>query len=166
MRVEPNAFLRVPAGPVIAIAAVAALWTLSGTSGSVDRVPGLVGLRADVAGTLAAERGFLTEIELRPAGGVAGTVIDQRPRPDAFLERGSIVTVGVSRGAVRVKVPDVTSMPVDEARRALEEAGLAAGDVRYRTSAEAEGGRVASTEPKAGTEVDAGTKVEITSVLE
>lgn len=166
MRVQKSAYLRVPAGPVIAIAAVAALWTLSAGAGGVTRVPDLVGLRADVAGTVAGERGFLTEIELRPAGGEAGTIIDQRPRPGSFLERGSIVTVGVSRGAKRVAVPDVTSMPVDEARRVLQQAGLVASVVRYRTGVDAEGGRVASTDPAAGTEVDAGTPVEITSVLE
>lgn len=156
---------RVPAGPVVAVVAVLALWAMGTVPSAVGRVPHLVGLKADIATALAAEDGFRAETVFRNVGGVPGTVVGQHPSAGEFRARGSAVTVEVSRGARQVKVPDVKGMPVDEARRVLEEQRLRIGEAIYRVFPDREPGRVVETDPPAGRQVDEGTTVDLTAAL-
>lgn len=145
--------------------AVAVLWGMGTVSTALARVPDLMGLEADVAGEVAAEDGFAIETVLTARGGVAGIVVGQDPGPGEFRRRGAALTVEVTSGARQVRVPDTKGMPVDEARAALEQAGLRMGDVVYRVFEGREPGRVVETDPPAGGLVDEGTDVRITSAL-
>lgn len=156
---------RAPPGPILAVLAVAMLWALGTFPTALARVPDLAGAHADAAATLVAESGFGLEVVLTDAGGTPGTVVGQRPRAGSFETRGSLVTIEVTRGARQVAVPDLAGLPVGEARGALEGAGLRMGDAVYRVVEGAERGRVVSTDPPAGTQVDEGTEVAVVSAL-
>ena len=148
-------------GPLLAVGAVALLWAMSSAPDALTRVPDLGGLRSNVAAALAGEQGLRTKDVRVVHGGIAGTVVDQTPKAGAFLRRGEVVTVGITVGAKQVAVPDVSSMPLDQAREVLSRRGLGIGAVVYRDYPGREPGRVIATTPVPGTRVDQGTRVEI-----
>ncbi|GHH74297.1 serine/threonine protein kinase [Streptomyces sulfonofaciens] len=53
-----------------------------------------------------------------------GTVAGQSPAEDAQAAKGDVVTLTVSKGPVPVKVPDVVGKDVDDAEKALTDAGF------------------------------------------
>ncbi len=55
---------------------------------------------------------------------VAGVVISQSPANGKSVEMGSTVTIVVSKGADKVKVPSLLGMTLDEAKEELEKVGL------------------------------------------
>lgn len=132
---------------------------------SLARVPDMKGRDLNSAQKQAAAAGYPTSIALRAGPGRAGTVIDQRPEPGTYLAKRSSVVLAVTQGARQIGVPDVRGMPVDEARRVLEEADLTPGDVIYRRAANAEPNRVISTDPPGGATVDAGTTVNVVAAV-
>ncbi|MDR0945368.1 MAG: Stk1 family PASTA domain-containing Ser/Thr kinase [Bifidobacteriaceae bacterium] len=90
-----------------------------------------------------------------------GQVISFTPKSGERVPLGSTVTVAVSSGPGQVQVPDIRNMTQDEARATLKEAGLVDGNAENTTSATVASGNVVKTDPKIGTEVDAGTTVTI-----
>ncbi|MBR3159191.1 MAG: PASTA domain-containing protein [Atopobiaceae bacterium] len=86
-------------------------------------------------------------------------VISQSVPTDTRVAKGTKVTVEVSLGAKpqeKVAVPDLSTYSLDEAKRALDSAGLS-----YRYTGDVDG-TVVSQDPAAGTEVDPGTTVSFT----
>ncbi len=117
-------------------------------------VPPLAGL------TIEAARTELTDADLRiaeqqaPSDTVAaGSVIEQAPVAATPVDAGSTVTVTVSTGSDAVTVPEVAGDTESQARGALEEVGLRAGDTVDEPSAGVPEGRVTRTDPEAGTEL-------------
>lgn len=148
-------------GPLIAAAAVALLWAMSIGPMALARVPDLRGLASPAAGALAAERGLRTRDIRVVHGGIAGTVVSQNPPAGALLRRGEAVTVAVTIGARQVVVPDLTGMPLEQARGVLRRRGLAVGAVVYSDHPGREPGRVVATSPEPGSRVDQGTRIRI-----
>ncbi len=91
-----------------------------------------------------------------------GLVVRTQPRAGAQVSAGDTVTVFVSSG--NVEVPDLVSggLTVDGAAAALEDAGLARGDVFEQSSDTAPEGIVIGQGIEAGTVVAQGTTVDIT----
>jgi serine/threonine protein kinase len=85
-----------------------------------------------------------------------GTPTAVTSTPHQATSTASITTGPVS---LKIKVPDVTRKTRAEAEEAISNARLAVGEVKYDYSSEVEIGRVISTVPKAGTDVDAFSKV-------
>ncbi|MGH3087313.1 MAG: Stk1 family PASTA domain-containing Ser/Thr kinase [Rubrobacteraceae bacterium] len=89
-----------------------------------------------------------------------GGVLDQDPVPGAEVEEGSSVDITLSSGPPQVEVPDVVGSDVETAAQTMLNTGLG-----YRTigieSAEPVNA-VLSTDPGAGTALDANTVVDIT----
>jgi serine/threonine-protein kinase len=98
-------------------------------------------------------------------GGVAGTVVDQTPKAGTFMQRGEVVTLAVSAGARQVVVPDVTGMPLEQARTVLERAHLQIGAVIYKAVPQREPGRVVETSPAPRSRVDESSGVDVTVPL-
>jgi beta-lactam-binding protein with PASTA domain len=98
-------------------------------------VPNVIGLRAPAATERIRDR----DLEALPRTGQSnrpsGVVFAQKPGAGTQLEEGQTVTISVSSG--RRAVPDVTDLPLAEARQRLETAGF-----------ESEVRRVASTRPR------------------
>jgi beta-lactam-binding protein with PASTA domain len=98
-------------------------------------VPNVIGLRAPAATERIRDR----DLEALPRTGQSnrppGVVFAQRPGAGTQLEEGQTVTISISRG--RLAVPDVTGLPLTQARERLEDAGF-----------ESEVRRVASSRPR------------------
>jgi len=81
-----------------------------------------------------------------------GSVLSQEPLPGTRVDPGGTVTLTVSRGAVRVVLDDLVGDPLSEARRGLDEAGVAV-EVEERPDEEVPAGVVLAQDPGPGLEV-------------
>ena len=86
-------------------------------------------------------------------------VVRTSPVAGTSVKRGESVGLVVSTG--KTSVPDLTGMTQEQARQALEEAGLKAGNVTPGNSDAAHKERVLSSSPGSGTQVELGTSVSI-----
>ncbi|MGE0879220.1 MAG: PASTA domain-containing protein [Acidimicrobiia bacterium] len=86
----------------------------------------------------------------------AGQVISMAPAPATQVPRDSEVHVIVSKGPDLVKVPDVGGLTLDQAVKALQDGGVTPGDVSGKANK-----KVAVTDPRAGTSVKRGSRVDI-----
>jgi beta-lactam-binding protein with PASTA domain len=142
-------------------------------------VPSVVGKSATEATEALVAAGFEVPAPEKEASSEApGTVLRQEPNAGSKTEKGALVRLVVSGesgaadtgGAVdpgsagMVEVPKVLGMQIDRARKTLEEAGLSVGSVRHREDPELSSRRVLSQKPSAGTEVAAGTVVDLVIV--
>jgi len=116
-------------------------------------VPSLVGRSADDAQRQLRERGLeVAEIlELPHPDRPAGVVIAQSPLAGQRLRPGGGVSLGVSSGPARARVPDVSGLPAD---RAAALAGMVGFEVEQRLEeSESPAGTVIRIEPAPGTEL-------------
>jgi serine/threonine-protein kinase len=122
-------------------------------------VPDLLGRAEPDATGLLTAAGFLPNVKLAFDDTVPeGQVIDQSPDPGVRLERGSGVTITVSKGPQPVRVPDVTGQPAESARAALQDVGFVVNQKQDFSSAIARGS-VISTDPPAGKKAPKGSTV-------
>ena len=97
------------------------------------------------------------EISDRPLN----TIIAQQPAAGESIEQGQSVNVTISSGLEQVTVPQLIALTsVDAARIALQDAGLVLGAIKERNSQQPAGYVLAQT-PEEGTQVDAGSSVDI-----
>jgi serine/threonine-protein kinase len=90
-----------------------------------------------------------------------GRVISTDPAAGESVERGSEITLTVSKGEKppeQVQVPDVTGQPAGSAKQTLESAGFKVSQ-RTSPSSDVEKGMVIQTNPRAGQQVDQGSTV-------
>jgi serine/threonine-protein kinase len=85
-----------------------------------------------------------------------GKVIRSEPGFGESVDEGSTVTLVISQGDGPVQVPDVTQQSVDDARSAIEAAGLEVGEVRGPQD-----GTVFTTTPLPGSEVNPDQRVDL-----
>ncbi|HEX5619226.1 MAG TPA: PASTA domain-containing protein, partial [Solirubrobacteraceae bacterium] len=90
-----------------------------------------------------------------------GQVVDTSPVAGTLVERGTKVTLRVSKGAERVEVPDVSGQSEQDARSAIQGAGLRVGKVTEEESEE-EPGTVLGQSPAAGKRVAKNSAVDLT----
>jgi eukaryotic-like serine/threonine-protein kinase len=125
-------------------------------------VPSLAGQSQEEAEQALRDAGFQPEAERQYSDDVErGQVIATEPPAGTVIERGTTVTLLVSRGPERVTVPDLTGETEDDARSTLEGLGLRVGDVTREESSEAPG-TVLEQSPAADEEVDKGSAVDLT----
>ena len=140
---------------VIAVAAIAAFAIFGGGSGSGSPVPDVKGKSLEQATQMLDEAGFkVGNVSSRSDDSVEeGSVISQDPAAGTKREEGSRINLVVSSGSSAVSVPDLSNMTADQARSALEKAGLkaTAGTAEYSDSVEKD--HVARQEPSAGSSV-------------
>ncbi|MFJ9585184.1 Stk1 family PASTA domain-containing Ser/Thr kinase [Streptomyces acidicola] len=94
---------------------------------------------------------------------LVGKVISTAPTANTPVDKNSTVTIQIGKKAEQqvVTVPDVTRQSVKDARKALERAGLTLGNV---SGASNEDAFVLIQDQQAGTQVPAGTVVNLTAV--
>ena len=90
-----------------------------------------------------------------------GLAVSSDPEKGTKVEAGTTVTVHFSTGSAMVKVPDLEGKSQSEARDALKNAGLEAGNVTQEDSASIAKDRVIYTNPSSGTSVERGTTVDL-----
>ena len=146
---------------VAALAGVAAWWFVAGP-GSPTVVPRVTNL------TYAQAQGALQKAHLSGERVDAfdetipkGVVISTDPGAGTELRRSQDVTVTVSRGPERYAVPAVVGASANEAQARLTATKLALGKTTEAYSEKVAQGLVISTDPKVGTSLKRGAKVDI-----
>ncbi|WP_326612546.1 Stk1 family PASTA domain-containing Ser/Thr kinase [Streptomyces scopuliridis] len=123
-------------------------------SGQFTRVPSLLGQSEQEARKRLSDAGLEVKVTRDFSESFdRGTVMGSDPAPRARIRGNGSVTVVISRGPQIVKVPDLESMPLGEARRALKKVGLAAGVVTREFSEGIPQGTVIGSTPASGSEV-------------
>lgn len=91
-----------------------------------------------------------------------GTVINQIPAAGAEVEKGSEITLFVSRGErdISVRMPDLTGLSQKEAFKLIRDRGLEIGDVNVEKSSRFAEGQVISQSVKAGEYLPKGIAVD------
>lgn len=146
---------------VIGIIALGVLWFLDQLPQEVQ-VPSVVGLQQEEARKRLAEEGIgighvrrVYQEEFEP-----GEVVESVPEAGMIVREGREITLVVSIGAARVKVPRVVGLHPDEARKVLEKAGLSlheGGEIR----SSAPEGEVVQQDPPPGNRVAQGEAVSV-----
>ena len=107
----------------LVLGGIAAAWYF--TQEDTKTVPNVVGQRLDAAVNQLQAEGFRTDISEQSSNEEeAGVVFDTEPPGGAEADEGATVQVLVSTGPEQVDVPDVVGDTEDDAREALDEAGL------------------------------------------
>jgi eukaryotic-like serine/threonine-protein kinase len=125
-------------------------------------VPSVTGLESQEAQDQLRAAGLKPEVKQAFSDTVKkGQVIETSPPGGTTVERGTKVTLTVSKGRERVAVPDVTGETEDNARSTLEGAGLRVGKVTQEES-DKDPGTVIDQTPAAGKDVTKDTAVDLT----
>ncbi len=125
-------------------------------------VPTVAGMPRRQAEQRLEDAGFESEVEREFSDEVdEGRVISSSPSEGTTVELGTTVTLRVSRGPEPVQVPDVVGDTEENARSALEAAGLTV-ETSDQVSEDQEPGTVLEQDPAAGAEVRRGSTVTIT----
>jgi len=125
-------------------------------------VPGVVGLRFEEAERKLGETGLKAVLgETQPSlTAPRRYVLSQTPAAGTTVGSGVSVTLDVSGGQVRAKVPTLVGLTRDDAVAALRGANLEVGQVVEKPGPEARG-TVLSSAPEGGQQVPQGTPVEL-----
>ncbi|MBL1077776.1 Stk1 family PASTA domain-containing Ser/Thr kinase [Nocardia sp. 2] len=146
-----------PAGSKVTKGSTVAILISSGKPKVPDITPG-----QDVSSVNQAIRDAgLTPVDAGETGSTApkGTVAKVDPSPGTILPAGASVKVYRSKGSQPVKVPDVRGKTEEEAKTALQTAGLDVKSIRSEYDAKVKGGQVVGTDPASGSTVDSGDGV-------
>jgi serine/threonine-protein kinase len=123
-------------------------------------VPDVRGLAEPQAVQQIEDRGLEPQLRRIPSPSVeVGRVISQDPGPGNRIDRGNIVTLEVSTGKPRVRVPRVVGMSVAEALQTLSDANLRANTVDVFSDRPE--GTVTGQAPAAGETLVEGSRVRI-----
>ncbi|HFU4488938.1 TPA: Stk1 family PASTA domain-containing Ser/Thr kinase [Streptococcus suis] len=125
-------------------------------------IPDLVGKDAETAQAELENLGFEVVLKEDYSDTVsAGKVIKTSPNANTSHQKGTTVTVTVSKGVEPVEVPDVTGKSLSEATQLLKSAGLIVGTTTEEFSDQVESGYVISSDPVATTTLEKGTAVNL-----
>ena len=133
--------------------------TLSSGKGEVS-VPSVTGMDETTAYNTLTNSGFTPVKDYAYSADVAqGNVIEQSPNAGSLAKSGDNVKIVISRGeeqaeATSVAVPGVTGLTEDAARSAIQNVGLAVGNVSSAYSDSVASGQIISQSPVADTAVD------------
>ena len=124
-------------------------------------VPDVTGKTLEEATTTLTEAGYAvgkTE-EVYSDKVEAGHVISTDPAAGKKADKGTKVSITISKGIEQVEVPDIVGNDEDTAKKKLTDAGLkpVAGKAKYSDSVDK--GKVISVSPNAGEKVNKGTEV-------
>ena len=139
--------------------------TLSSGKGEVS-VPSVTGMDETTAYNTLTNSGFTPVKDYAYSADVAqGNVIEQSPNAGSLAKAGDNVKIVISRGkeqaeTTSVAVPGVTGLTEDAARSAIQNVGLAVGNVSSAYSDSVASGQIISQSPVTDTAVDAGTAVD------
>jgi eukaryotic-like serine/threonine-protein kinase len=121
-------------------------------------IPRLIGADVTTAARRLRNDGFKPVVERSRADAERDTVIGQDPNPGVRLEVGAEVTLSVSDGPGTAAVPPVRGLTRERARARLRRAGFAI-DERREASETVAAGRVVTTEPTPGSQLERGSSV-------
>ena len=147
-RVKRN---RIIASAIVLFIFVGAFYLLGG-SGAQVKIPSLAGLSLkDAKSTLdplglsvaVSDQAFSEDVP-------KGTVISSNPAGGGGVSKNGTVYVVISKGAMRIQVPELLGLTLDSATSTLLSAKLKVGNTTSAYSANVDAGLVISSSPKAG----------------
>ena len=141
-------------------AGLALAYFLTQEDEETDRVPAVVGLRADEAVERLRADGYPADVRRRIDPISRGRVLEQEPEAGTELDPGRTVVIVVARGPNTVDVPNVVGLPVTDAFERVQAARLRARSVE--AFARRPRGRVFRQRPAAGEEARPGSTVVLT----
>ncbi|MFD4503487.1 Stk1 family PASTA domain-containing Ser/Thr kinase [Streptomyces sp. NPDC058457] len=126
-------------------------------------VPSVVGQSIDDAKTtLEGDKyNFVVKTKQRTSGEDPGTVLDQDPALGAEVQKGSTITLTVAKAEEKSTVPDVTGQTCDAAKAQMTANNLTGTCSEVETDDSNLVGKVVSTNPQAGSQVDKNSTVNI-----
>ena len=127
-------------------------------------VPSVLGKNVDEATKLLEgdQYGFTVKTKTQISTEDEGTVLEQDPQLGAEVEKGSTITLTVAKPAEKETVPDVSGLSCDDAKSRIEQNNLKAGNCSdVDTQDQNQVGKVVSTNPGIGQQVDKGTTINI-----
>jgi eukaryotic-like serine/threonine-protein kinase len=145
---------------LLLIGALALLAAGGAFEGEKAEVPRVVGQQLVEARAALERRGFEVETERVRSEQDFDQVIDQDPDAGTEADEGSTVTLEVSDGPGTVRVPSVERVPQAQAITELNDVGLNV-TIDREPSDEVREGFAIRTVPRAGTEVERGTRVRL-----
>jgi serine/threonine-protein kinase len=119
----------------------------------------VVYLQLPVAQTRLTDAGFLVDPIYEPSKYPNNEVIDQSPRGNQRIKRGSTVILTVSTGPGTTTVPNVSGLSQDAAKAQIRGNGLRVTKVTTQSSTSTPQGEVIGTQPGAGASVTKGQTV-------
>jgi eukaryotic-like serine/threonine-protein kinase len=167
--IQPTANASVPSGFVIGetpphgtrVDKGSSVTLFVSTGPGSQALPDVTGKPVGEAVKILKEKGFVPKKQSQSSETVAkGKVVSTDPAPATEVQIGGTVTVFVSSGPAKVKVPEVKGEPEAQAREALEAAELKPV-VQKREVEEPSPGTVISQSPAAGSQLKPGSKVTI-----
>jgi serine/threonine-protein kinase len=127
----------------------------------LSKVPVLVGTNRSLAVQQIRGRGLVPSVTEQQSSKPTGEVIRQAPSAGSELPRGSGVSIVVSKGEEKSKIPNVIGKERAEAVEALREAGLKPAVQEQLTEVPTQVGRVTDQFPPPGSEVKPGSSVTV-----
>jgi len=127
-------------------------------------VPSVLGKDIDEATKILEDDqyGFTVKTKTRVSEEDEGKVLEQDPVLGAEVEKGSTITLTIAKPAEKETVPDVTGLSCDDAKARIEQNNLKAGNCsEVDTQDQNQVGKVVSTNPGIGQQVDKGTTINI-----
>ncbi|MEU6069595.1 Stk1 family PASTA domain-containing Ser/Thr kinase [Streptomyces sp. NPDC047082] len=124
-------------------------------------VPDVKGLTFEKAEAQLTDKGFKVEQKTQVSDQTPGVVIAQNPAGDTEREKGSVITLTVAKAQEKSTVPDVTGQSCDAAKAQMTDNNLTGNCVEVDTSDPNQVGKVISTNPQAGQQVDKNSTVQI-----
>ncbi|MGW0581487.1 Stk1 family PASTA domain-containing Ser/Thr kinase [Streptomyces sp. NPDC002920] len=91
----------------------------------------------------------------------AGTVLAQDPKLGAEVEKGTTITLTIAKAEEKATVPDVSGQGCDAAKAQMQQNNLTGNCVEVDTQDQNQVGKVISTSPSIGSQVDKGSTVTI-----
>jgi serine/threonine-protein kinase len=121
----------------------------------LNRVPDLTGMEVDDAVDKAEASGYVVAVVGRDYSEEVDRdeVIYQSPPPDMYLPRGDTLRILASLGSAEERIPDVSGLDLDHARRTLAQIGIRIAGASREASDIHPQGTVIRTEPAAGTPI-------------
>jgi len=104
---------------------------------------------------------LLVESEREEPSIPQGSIISQNPLPGSFVKRGTPIRVAVSKSEGGLAIPNLCSVPLEEARKRLEEMGLKVGNITEQFSDSIIKGSIISTFPSTDSIVKEGAIIDL-----
>ncbi len=118
---------------------------------SAIKIPNVEGKSREVAQKMLEDAGFKVEAKEKNSSEKAGTVVDYTPAGEAA--RGTVITIFYANG--KVKLPDFTNYPEDQARQVMADLGIDPNRIiAVPTTSRLEAGRVAKQDPTGSTDTN------------
>ncbi|MFI6350953.1 Stk1 family PASTA domain-containing Ser/Thr kinase [Streptomyces sp. NPDC050560] len=123
-------------------------------------VPVVVNTGVDEAKKTLEDKGLDSKVEYKETSGESDQVLDQNPAGGKQVEKGSTITLTVSKERKQVQVPDLTGKSCDDAKKALSDIKLE-GNCTEVENNDAQAGTVFGQSLAAGSNADPGSTVDL-----